>query len=143
MTDQPFATPAPHAPAAPPRPPGSARRMFAMTVLVSEVFIVLFASLVAHGLRLADLGLIWGVGGAAMLACAVCAGLLRHRAGYVLGSVVQVLLLAAGFLLPMMFVIGVIFGVLWVASVQLGGRIDVERKQRYAAELEHFRAQSA
>lgn len=112
-----------------------------MTVLVSEVLIVLFASLVAHGLRLADLGVVWGVGGAAMVACALCAGLLRRRAGYVLGTVVQVLLLASGFLLPMMFVVGVIFGVLWVASVQLGGRIDIERKERYAAELAHYRAQ--
>ena len=35
-----------------PRPPSSARRLFSMTILVSEVFVVLFAVLVVVGLRL-------------------------------------------------------------------------------------------
>ncbi|MPV39034.1 DUF4233 domain-containing protein [Georgenia subflava] len=126
------------APAGPPRRPGSARRMFAMTVLVSEVLVVLFATLVAHGLDLADRSAVWGVGGAAMVACAVTAGLLRHRVGYVIGSVVQVLLVVAGLVLPTMFVVGGIFAVLWAASLTVGARIDVEREERYRAEVEYY-----
>jgi hypothetical protein len=112
-----------------------------MTVLVGEVLIVLFASLVAFGLRLAEPGVVWGIGGAAMVACAVCAGLLSHRFGYVLGTVIQALLLLSGFVVPMMFVVGALFAIIWVVTLRVGGRIDVERQERYAAELEHHRTQ--
>ena len=110
-----------------------------MSVLVGEVFIVLFASLVAFGLRLAEPGVVWAVGGGAMAACVVCAGLPRHKFGYVLGSVIQALLLLSGFVLPMMFIVGAIFAIIWAVALRVGGRIDVERQERYAAELEHRR----
>jgi hypothetical protein len=113
-----------------------------MSVLVSEVFIVLFASLVAYGLRLAEPGVVWAIGGATMVACALCAGLLRHKVGYVLGYVIQALLLLSGFVLPMMFVLGAIFAILWVVALRVGSRIDVERQERYAAELEYHRTHS-
>jgi hypothetical protein len=112
--------------------------MFAMTVLVSEVLVVLFATLVAHGLEVADRGLVWGVGGAAMLACAVAAGLLRSgRAGYVLGTGVQALLIVSGLVVATMYVIGGLFAVLWVVSLRVGRRIDTERQERYHAEVAH------
>lgn len=128
----------------PVRRPGSARQMFAMTVLVSEIFVVLFATLVAHGLEVADRGLVWGVGGAAMLACVVAAGLLRRgRPGYVLGTAVQVLLILSGLVVATMFIIGGIFAVLWAVSLRVGGRIDVERTERYRAEVAHREAAGA
>ncbi|GAA4286693.1 DUF4233 domain-containing protein [Georgenia daeguensis] len=122
----------------PVRRPGSARHLFAMTVLVSELLVVLFATLVAHGLEVADRGLVWGVGGAAMVACAVAAGLLRRgRAGYVLGTAVQVLLIVSGLVVATMYVIGGLFAILWVVSLRVGGRIDTEREERYQAEVAH------
>ena len=128
---------APQTPA-PLRRPGSARQMFAMSVLVSEILVVLFATLVAHGLEVADRGLVWGVGGGAMLACAVAAGLLRRgRAGYVLGTAVQVLLIVSGLVVATMFIIGGLFAVLWIVSLRVGGRIDSERQERYRAEVAH------
>ena len=119
-----------------PRPPGSARLLFARTVLVSEAFVVLFATLVAHGLRLADRPLVWAAGGAVMLAAVLAtAALRRPRVGLVAGSIVQLVLVASGLVVPMMFVVGVVFALIWAVSLQLGGRIDVERQERYAAEL--------
>ena len=119
-----------------PRPPGSARLLFARTVLVSEAFVVLFATLVAHGLRLADRPVVWAAGGAVMLAAVLAtAALRRPRVGLVAGSIVQLVLVAGGLVVPMMFVVGVVFALIWVVSLQLGGRIDVERQERYAAEL--------
>ncbi|GAA4423288.1 hypothetical protein GCM10023169_18700 [Georgenia halophila] len=121
-----------------PREPRSARRMFAVSVLASEVFVVLFATLVAHGLRVADRGTVWVAGGVVMVLCLLATGLVRRgRAGYVVGTAVQVLLLASGFLVPSMLVIGGIFVVLWVVSLRVGSRIDVERRARYEAELRH------
>lgn len=142
-----MSTTPPGTPGTPPeqeiRRPGSARQMFAVSVLMSELFVVLFATLVAHGLQIADRGVVWGVGGAAMVACAVATALVRRgRAGYVVGTVVQVLLVVSGLALPSMFVIGGLFAVLWFVSLRVGGRIDVEREERYRAEVAHRAGQS-
>ncbi len=123
-----------------PRRPGSALRMFARSVLLGEAFVVLFATLAAFGLDLAAPAVVWAVGGVVMFWCLLAAGLLRGRAGYVLGTVVQVVLLASGFAIPMMFALAAVFGVLWLVALRSGRRIDAEREERYRAELDHFRA---
>lgn len=108
----------------------SARRQFAATILVLEAFVVGFAALVAYGLRAAPLELVWGVGAGLGLALLITAGLLRRRVGFVIGSVLQVAVLAIGLAVPMMFVVGGIFVLLWVVALRLGGRIDQERAER-------------
>lgn len=128
--------------------PSSAQRLFLNATLWSEVFVVLFATLVAHGLEVADLTWVWAVGAALMFLAIVAARLLRVGAGrsaglpgIILGSVVQALLIGSGVFVPAMFAIGAIFAVLWVVSLRLGARIDVERWERYetalAAQPEH------
>lgn len=150
MSTAPAAGPDPAAPAAAsaatptgapgePRRPGSALRMFARSVLLGEAFVVLFATLAAYGLDLAAPAVVWAVGGVVLFWCVLAVALLRGRAGYVLGSVVQVVLLASGFAIPMMFALGALFGVLWLVGLRSGRRIDVERAERYQAELAHFR----
>ena len=124
-----------------PRPRRSARAMFAASVLVTEALVVLFAGLVAYGLELAPTGAILGGGGALALVALLAAGLLRRGVvGYVMGSMLQLLIVAAGLVVPMMFGIGGIFAVLWVVSLRVGGQIDVERVERERAERE-YRAQ--
>lgn len=61
--------------------------------------------------------------GLAVLAL-VAAGLLRNRAGYVLGSVLQVAAVGLGFVVPVMFVLGLAFAAFWVMAIVLGRRID-------------------
>lgn len=122
----------------PPRPPRSARRTFAATVLVLEVLVVFFAALVAYGLRLADPAAIAvAAGGVAVLAI-LAVGLLRTWIGYVLGSALQVWILATGLVLPAMYVLGGLFALLWVVGLRLGTRIDRERAERWAAEKAWF-----
>ncbi len=120
------------APSAPARV-RSARRQFAATILVLEAFLVGFAALVAFGLRIAPPSVVWGVGGALALSLVLASGLLRSPAGYVAGSVLQLAVLATGVAVPMMFVLGAIFGVLWVVALRLGARIDRERLERSLA----------
>jgi hypothetical protein len=67
--------------------------------------------------------------GLALVALVVCA-LLRHRWGYVAGSLVQVAAIALGFVVTTMFVLGVIFAVLWAAALVLGRRVDAVKAQR-------------
>lgn len=122
--------------------PTSAQRLFLNAVLWSEVFVILFATLVAHGLEVADLTWVWGVGAALMLLAVIAARLLRVAAGrsaglpgVILGSVVQLLLIATGVFVLAMFAIGAIFAILWVVSIRLGARIDRERWERYEKAL--------
>jgi hypothetical protein len=112
-------------------PYGSAARQLGGTILVLEAFVVGFAALVAFGLREVPTSIVLVVGGGA-LALTVCAGLLRWRFGRVLGSVLQAGVLAIGFAVPMMFLVGGIFAALWAAALRLGGRIDRERAERGA-----------
>ena len=110
--------------------PRSARRQFAATILVLEAFVVGFAALVAFGLRVAEPAVVWGVGGALALSLVLAAGVLGRPGGYVVGSVLQVAVVAVGVAVPTMLVMGGIFAVLWVVALRLGGRIDRERRER-------------
>lgn len=117
-------------PAAGPPARRSARRTFAATTLTLESLVVFFATLVAF--RVADLpaALTWGVGLGLSVACLLAAGLLRSTAGYVLGSVLQVLLVVSGFWVPTMFLVGAIFAVMWFGGLRLGARLDAEAAAR-------------
>ncbi|MFS0702070.1 DUF4233 domain-containing protein [Cellulomonas sp. 179-A 4D5 NHS] len=115
-----------------------ARQQFASTMLLLEAFLVLFATLVAYGLANAGSGplppsAVWVAGGVLMLVLVVLSRMPGRPGGYVAGSVVQVVVLAMGFVVPMMFVVGGVFVVLWVVSLRLGGRIDRERAEWDAA----------
>lgn len=121
-----------------PRPRRSARAMFGASVLVTEALVVLFAGLVAYGLELASTAAILGGGGGIALGALLAAALLRHGIlGYALGSMLQVLIVATGLVVPMMFGVGGIFAVLWLVSLRVGGQIDVERVERERAEAEY------
>ena len=62
-------------------------------------------------------------GGAALLALAAAA-LLRTPVGYPRGGLTQLVVIALGFATPMMFVVGGMFGLLWVLVFVLGRRIE-------------------
>lgn len=104
---------------------------------------VLFAALVCFGLRVAPTGVIVsGAAGLVVLCLAAAALLHRGRLGEVLGWATQVLLVAAGVVmtvaesfLGVMVVLAVVFLVMWVVAGRVGRRIDVERHERYEAEL--------
>ena len=120
------------------RPTRSARALFATTLLVSEAFVVLFAGLVVYGLRLTSVPVLL-VGGGVLALWALVAGALVRRgvAGYVLGSMLQLALLATGIVVPMMFIVGAVFAVLWLVSLRVGSQIDAERVVREREEREH------
>jgi len=64
--------------------------------------------------------------GLALLAL-VATGLLRSQVGYALGWVVQVGAVGLGFVVPVMFVLGLAFASFWVAAIVLGRRIEAAK----------------
>lgn len=99
-------------------------RMLCASILVCEALVIGFALLVAKDLSEVDQSVVLAVGGAAALLCLVLAGMLRHRWAYIAGSVLQVLLIAAGFVVPVMFALGLIFAAIWVLAIYLGRRVE-------------------
>jgi hypothetical protein len=65
--------------------------------------------------------------GLAVLAL-LATGLLRNQVGYALGWVVQVGAVGLGFVVPVMFVLGLAFASFWVAAIVLGRRIEEAKR---------------
>ena len=99
-------------------------KMLARSVLIMEIFIMGFALLLAKDLP-ATRGLIFG-GVIAFLAF-LSAGMLRRKSGWILGWIVQILMVAYGFVVFTMFFLGALFLGLWVAAIVVGRKGEAAR----------------
>jgi hypothetical protein len=116
-------------------------RTLCSSTLLGEFFVIGFAGLVAMKSDLSTTT-VWTVCGTAMLLCLVLCGMLTRPGGVQLGWVLQVALIASGFVVPWMFLLGAIFTLLWWASVHYGRVIDAA-KARWAAASQVAGAQTA
>jgi hypothetical protein len=76
----------------------------------------------------------WGTGIGLALLCVLGAALMRRGIGLWIGHLVQVLAIALGLVIPVMFVLGGMFAVLWILALVLGRRVDEAKAMRAAAE---------
>ena len=113
------------APAGKPARPGPARGL-ASAVLVLESLVVFFAGIVGARLSATPAATVWWVTGGTAVACLVVAGLLRHRWAYVLGTLLQLVVIGLGVLVTAMYALGVAFLVLWLLALTLP-RIAADR----------------
>jgi len=105
--------------------PGAITRRLGATVLAGEAAVLFFFGLAASRLRPDDavaIAVTSAVG--AVTALALC-GLLRHRAALWAGWVLQVALIAAGVLVPMMYGVGAVFAILWFAALRLAAKAEL------------------
>ncbi|MEU5654469.1 DUF4233 domain-containing protein [Streptomyces sp. NPDC047737] len=110
-------------------------RTLCASTLIGEFFVIGFAGLVAMKSDDLSMATVWTVCGIGMLLSVLLCGMITRPGGIQLGWALQVLLVLSGFFVPMMYILGVIFGALWWASVHYGRRID-EAKARWAAQAE-------
>jgi hypothetical protein len=73
-----------------------------------------------------------GIGLGLCVACLVLAGVLRSEIAYAVGWGIQVAAIGLGFVVPMMFVLGAVFALLWGTAYFLGRKIERERADAYA-----------
>jgi hypothetical protein len=99
-------------------------RRLCATVLACEAIVVVLAIPVAIAIAHADPAQAGLVGGGLAVACVVVAGLLRYRWAYVAGTIVQVLAIATGIVVSVMFFLGAVFGALWFTAIWLGRRTE-------------------
>lgn len=105
----------------------STMRTLGSMLMAFEAFVLLFATLVAFGLKVADIGAVWVVGlGLALLLIATPA-VLGKPGSYTWGWILQGLVLLTGIWVPLMWFIGGIFVCLWAWAMIAGGTIDKAR----------------
>jgi hypothetical protein len=104
---------------------GKGIRQLCGTVLFMEAVVIGLAILPAIVLEHANRAVAGGVGGA-LAVCALLIGGVVGRPGMgwalLAGTVLQLLVIAAGVVVPAMYVLGVIFAALWVAGIWLARR---------------------
>jgi hypothetical protein len=106
------------------------------TVLGMEAVVMLLAIVPAKVLEHVHGGEAAAVGGGLALIALLLAGVVgKPGRGWALivGSAYQILVISAGVLLPAMYVLGAIFGALWVTGIWLAGRIEQQALERQQA----------
>lgn len=95
-------------------------RRFCATLLVFEAIIFVLSAPVAGTLTGLHMGPAWAVGGGLALLALVLCGLLRWTWAFYAGSVLQLVVIACGVVVPVMYFIGVVFTGLWIAALWCG-----------------------
>jgi Protein of unknown function (DUF4233) len=104
---------------------GKLVRQLCGTVLIMEAVVIALAIVPAISLEHLRAGVAGGVGGG-LAVCALLLGGLVGRRAWALwaGSVLQVLVIAAGTFVPAMYILGAIFAALWITGIWLARRLQ-------------------
>ncbi|MEN9325074.1 MAG: hypothetical protein RL414_828 [Actinomycetota bacterium] len=107
-------------------------RILGAAVITMESFLMGFALLLAmdnHG------SIALSLGGLIAIGCLLTAGLMKKRLGWMIGSVLQVALIAYGTVVTPMYFMGALFAGLWATAFFLGRKGEAIRA-RLVAEQE-------
>ncbi|MFC4035442.1 DUF4233 domain-containing protein [Streptomyces polygonati] len=107
-------------------------RTLCSSTLIGEFFVIGFAGLVAMKHPDLSQGAVWTVCGIAMAMCVLLCGALKRPGALAVGWALQIGLIASGFVVGTMFILGVVFAALWWASIHYGRKID-EIRSRHTA----------
>ncbi|MGL5811191.1 MAG: DUF4233 domain-containing protein [Nocardioides sp.] len=107
----------------------SPRRGMCAAVLCLEAVVIALATPVMIVLTEVATGAALGLGLGLAAACLVLAGALRSEPAYLAGWLIQAAVIALGFVVPMMFVLGAVFAALWATAFLLGRKIERERAE--------------
>jgi Protein of unknown function (DUF4233) len=101
-------------------------RRLCATVLIMEAVVIGLAIPVAVRIDHASAGAAGAAGGVAAVAAVLLAVLARRRLSWTLigGSLLQLLVIVSGAVVPVMYVLGAIFGALWATGIWLGRRVE-------------------
>ena len=106
-------------------------RVLGSAVLVMEFFIMGFAMLLAKDNH-SSVAII--IGAIIAILLLLTPGLLKKRTGWILGSILQFLMIGYAVVVPSVAIIGVIFGGLWIAAIVVGRRGEAIRAALVASQ---------
>ena len=113
---------------------GSTQRSMCAAILVLQAVVLGLTTPVMISVSDVAVATALWIGLGLTAACVVTAGLLRRPWAYAVGWAIQVASIGLGFVVAMMFLVGVIFASLWAGAYLLGRRIDVEKAERAVLE---------
>ncbi|HEX7535417.1 MAG TPA: DUF4233 domain-containing protein [Dermatophilaceae bacterium] len=126
--------------------PGKMTRRLLGVVIGTQGLVVFFGALVARGLAAArnsdTSGSLLLLGSVLAVLCILDAGLLRRPWGITVGWVLQVATLAFAFVVPVMLLVGLLFGALWLTALVQGQNMD-EHTRRVDAQWHAAQGASA
>ena len=99
-------------------------------VLVMEFFVMGFAMLIAKDNQEPSSIIAGAIIAILML---LTPGLLKKRTGWILGSILQCLVIGYAVVVPSMAIVGLIFGGLWIAAIVVGRRGEAIRAKLMAS----------
>jgi Sec-independent protein secretion pathway component TatC len=105
----------------------STQRTLASMLLAFESFVIFFATLVAFGLRVANVPAVWAVGLSLAILMILSPAVLRTKNSYYWGWFLQLATLLTGIWVPLMWIVGGIFVCLWAWAMIAGSTIDKAR----------------
>jgi hypothetical protein len=99
-------------------------RVLGSAVLVMEFFVMGFAMLLAKDNHEPSTII---AGAIISLLLLLTPGVLKKRTGWILGSILQFLMIGYAVVVPSMAIVGVIFGGLWIAAIIVGRKGEAAR----------------
>jgi hypothetical protein len=106
-------------------------------VMVFQSVVVFFATLVGFGLQVyPDPAVIWGVGLGLSVLLMIFPAILGKPGTYLLGWILQGVVLSLGIWVPLMYLLGAIFLAMWAWGMIAGGTIDKARVAKSKLDLE-------
>lgn len=99
-------------------------RRLCATILVCEALLIGLAIPVAIQVGHTSGATAGTVGGTAAIVALLLCGLLRYRWAFIAASILQILVILSGFVVSAMFILGVIFGALWITAIWLGKSVE-------------------
>ena len=100
-------------------------RILGSSVLGMEFFIMGFGMLLANDNNGAAIGIGWAIAIAAILT----AGLLKKKFGWIIGSLLQIAIIAYGYFVTPMYFMGALFAILWISAIVVGRKGEAIRAQ--------------
>ena len=99
-------------------------RILGSAVLVMEFFVMGFAMLLAKDNHEASTII---AGAVIAILFLLTPGLLKKKAGWILGSILQFLMIGYAVVVPPLAILGFIFGGLWIAAIVVGRKGEAAR----------------
>lgn len=98
-------------------------RSMLAAILAFEAIILGLAILVAIPMSQLSTAVVAGGGGGIAVACLVTAGLVRYPVGVVIGSLLQIVCILCGLVVPAMYALGFVFAAMWGAALYYDRRV--------------------
>jgi hypothetical protein len=104
-------------------------RILGAATIAMEAFVMGFAILIAMDTHSSS---VLALGALIAILMILTSGMMKKKSGWIIGSLLQLCMIAYGFVVPMMFFMGTLFAILWAAAYFVGRKGEAIRAKLIA-----------